>query len=559
MSNQSQAISTSDQDTASNGQLNGQKLKTLLEAGLTWLKTNQDLVNSLNVFPVPDGDTGTNMVLTMQAAYEEIARSEEYNIGQVAHAIAQGALLGARGNSGVILSQILRGFARTLDNKDTMSSETFVEALTEARNTAYKGVVRPVEGTILTVSSDMAKAAQEALKETKNLKEILAKVIEAANKSVEHTPELLPILKQAGVVDSGGKGLFFILEGMQRFLNGEDLCSPLTQIKPLSVMQMEHTMEAVEPGQDFEVVLDFKPYEDLNLEKFYDDLSELGTSIQLGEGDGIYRMHIHVPTENRYAPIDYTMGIGLVQKVIIENLLAMVNEQPTGPQPIELKTFEPGQIAVVTVSPGLGISRIFASLGIAAVVEGGQTMNPSAQEIMESFESLPTEHVIILPNNKNIIMAAQSAGKLSSKKVAVIPSVNIPGGLSAMLRYMPHGDFDQMVDAMHDALTEVDTGEITIATRTAEINGVQVKKGEIIALYNGKLVQCTKSLEETVFKLLVIADTEDKERITLFYGDNITREEVDHIADKIQSQYPDHEIEIHEGSQPFYQFIIAIE
>jgi uncharacterized protein len=559
MSNQPQAVSSTDQQNASNGQLDGQKLKTLIEAGLTWLRTNQELVNSLNVFPVPDGDTGTNMVLTMQAAYDEIARSEEYNIGKIAHAIAQGALLGARGNSGVILSQLLRGFARTLDEMDTMSSEAFVQALTEARNTAYKGVVRPVEGTILTVSSDMATAAKKALKETKDLNEILTKVIEAANKSVENTPELLPILKQAGVVDSGGKGLFFILEGMTRFMNGEDLCSPLTQVKPLSVMQMEHTMEAVEPGQDYEIVLDFKPFEDLNLEKFYDDLSEMGTSIQLGEGDGMYRMHIHVPTENRYAPIDYTMGIGEVQKVAIENLLAMVNENPTGPQPIELKTFEPGQIAIATVSPGLGISKIFASLGIAAVVEGGQTMNPSAQEIMESFEKLPTDHVIILPNNKNIIMAAESASKLSTKNVAVIPSVNIPGGLSAMLRYMPHGNFDQMVEAMHEALTEVDTGEVTIATRTAEINGVQVNEGEIIALYNGKLVLSSNNLEDAVLKLLVTADTDEKERVTLFYGENISRDEVDQIADHIQSKYPDHEIEIHEGSQPFYQFIIAIE
>jgi uncharacterized protein len=559
MSNETQAMSSSDQQTASQGQLDGQKLKILIEAGLTWLKTNQELVNSLNVFPVPDGDTGTNMVLTMQAAFEEIARSEEFNIGIVAHEIAQGALLGARGNSGVILSQILRGFARTLDKMDTMSGETFVKALTEARNTAYKGVVRPVEGTILTVCSDMAIAAQEALKETGELKQILAKVIDAANDSVEHTPELLPILKQAGVVDSGGKGLFFIIEGMQRYLNGEDLCSPLAQVKPLSVMQMEHTMEAVEPGQDFEIVLDFTPYEDLNLEKFYDDLSEMGSSIQLGEGDGMYRMHIHVPTEKRYAPIDYTMEIGLIQKITIENLLAMVNEIPTGPQPIELKPFEPGQIAVAIVSPGPGLSRIFASLGIAAVVEGGQTMNPSAQEIMESFEELPTENVIILPNNKNIIMAAQSASKLSSKKVVVIPSVNIPGGLSAMLRYMPNGDYDQMVEAMNEALTEVDTGEITTATRTAEINGVNVKKGEIIALFNGKLVQSSKSLDKTVMKLLEVASTDEKERVTLFYGDNISRGEVDQIADQIQVSYPEHEIEIHEGGQPFYQFIIAIE
>ncbi|HNZ13314.1 MAG TPA: DAK2 domain-containing protein, partial [Anaerolineaceae bacterium] len=292
--------------------LDGQGLKTLVEAALTWLKTNQQTVNALNVFPVPDGDTGTNMLLTLQAAYNEVANSGERNVGKMAHAIAQGALMGARGNSGVILSQIWRGFARGLDSLDVMDAAIMVRALIESRNTAYKGVVRPVEGTILTVIKDVSIAAEQALAETQDLNLLLEQIVQAADVSVKHTPELLPILKQAGVVDSGGKGLFFIFEGMLRYLKDQPLETATTTVMPLAAMQLEETMEAVEAGQDFEVVVDFRPNEPLNLESFYAELSEMGTSIQVGEGDGFYRMHIHVPTENRYLPIDYTMKIGAV-------------------------------------------------------------------------------------------------------------------------------------------------------------------------------------------------------------------------------------------------------
>jgi uncharacterized protein len=540
--------------------LDGQGLRELIIAGMTWLKTNQQLVNSLNVFPVPDGDTGTNMLLTMQAAYNEIANMGEKNVGKMAHAIAQGALMGARGNSGVILSQLFRGFARSLDSIDTMDAPDFIKALNEAKITAYKGVVRPVEGTILTVAKDMAGEAEKALTETQDLNILLERVVTAADISVKHTPDLLPILKQAGVVDSGGKGLFFILEGMLRFLNGQTLDVAVTTVQPLSAMQMENTMEQVEEGQDFEVVVDFRPGDELNLEKFYGELSEMGTSIQVGEGDGMYRMHIHVPTEKRYAPIDYIMGLGTITKVAMENLLAQMNQTERERTPkLHFSPVEPGQIAVVAISPGIGISRIFASLGVTAIVEGGQTMNPSTEEILQAFENLATDKVIILPDNKNIIMAAQSAATMTVKKVAVIPTKTVPQGLSAMLRANPDGEFDMVVKEMTHALEDVDTGEITTATRTVEINGVDVHEGEIIALLNGKVVLSAHSVEEGCLKLLEKARAEDRERITLFYGDNISKNEVNGIVDKVRASYPSHEIELHEGGQPHYQFIIAIE
>lgn len=541
--------------------IDGQALKRLVEAALSWLKTNQQTVNALNVFPVPDGDTGTNMVLTMQAAYDEIATSPEHNFGKMAHAVAHGALMGARGNSGVILSQIWRGFARSLDNQDNLDSPSLVRAFAEARDTAYKGVVRPVEGTILTVAKDVAAAAENAFADTDDLRTIMDHIVTAADQSVQHTPELLPILKEAGVVDSGGLGLFYILEGMLRFTQGQSLDTAVATVKPLAMMNLEHTWEVVEPGQDFEVVVDFRPDTDLDLESFYRDLEQMGTSIQVGEGDEIYRLHIHVPTEKRYEPIDYTMSMGTITKVAIENLVAQMEElqKSDGGGKLTLAPVEPDQIAVVAVSPGPGIARVFASLGVAALVEGGQTMNPSTKEIINAFENLPTDKVIILPNNKNIILAAQATTELTAKKVSVIPSCTVPQGLAAMLRLIPHDDFEKVVEEMNTAMNEVETGEITTATRNVEIDGVAVQEGKIIALLNGKLVLATSTLQEACLGLLEKAHANHFELITLFYGADIPKHEVNRIADVIRINYPDQEIEVQDGGQPHYQFIVSIE
>jgi uncharacterized protein len=388
----------------------------------------------------------------------------------------------------------------------------------------------------------------------------LETIVDEANRSVENTPELLPILKQAGVVDSGGKGLAIILEGMLRFLKGLSLESSAAVVQPLTAMSIDEAMEEIEPGQDFEVVVDFEPSTPLDLDKFYADLSEMGTSIQVGEGDGMYRMHIHVPLDKRYEPIEYTMTLGTITKVAMENLIAQMESRKTDLEPeIQFSPVEPGDIAIVTVSPGKGLSRIFASLGVAAIVEGGQTMNPSTEEILKSFEDLPTEKIVILPNNKNIILAAQNAADVSVKNVVVIPTKTIPQGLNAMLRHDPGGNLENVAVEMQEAIEEVETGEITTATRSVEINGVKVEQGEVISLLNGKLIASSQQLDQACLDLLAAAKTEDRERITLFYGENITIEEVNLVAEKISAVYPSHEIEIHEGNQPHYQLIIAIE
>ena len=541
--------------------IDGQMLKELAEASLTWLKTNQQTVNSLNVFPVPDGDTGTNMVLTMQAAWDEIANSPEHNVGKIAHAIAHGALMGARGNSGVILSQLWRGFARALDTHELLDASGLVHAFAIGRDTAYKGVVRPVEGTILTVAKDAAAACETAASQTNDLVEMLSLIVPAMDDSVQSTPGLLPVLREAGVVDAGGKGLFFIVEGMLRHLQGLPIDSPLTTVQPLAALNLENTLESIEPGQDYEVVVDFRPSGALNLESFYNTLEEMGTSIQVGEGEGIYRMHIHVPTEKRYEPIDYTMSLGTITKVAIENLMVQMEDiqRRAGKTKLTLAPVEPGQIAVVAVAPGPGIARVFASLGVSAIVEGGQTMNPSTQEIINAFENLPTDHVIILPNNKNIILAAQTAMQLTVKKIAVVPSRTVPQGLAAMLRLAPDGNLEKVAAEMTAALDEVLTGEITIATRSVEMDGVQVKEGQVIALLDGKLVLSSSDLEDAVLHLLDFAHAERFELVTLFFGADLPRREVDHIADLIRTRFPEQEIEVQDGGQPHYSFILSIE
>src|SRR5215212_9564942 len=554
------AVDTARVEKLRRQQINGQSMKRLVEAGLIWLRTNQQTVNALNVFPVPDGDTGTNMVLTMQSAWNEIKDLGHRSITDMAGAVSKGALMGARGNSGVILSQLWRGFSRGVHGHDTLDAATLVKAFSEARETAYKGVVRPVEGTILTVARAIALATETALASTQDPIELLEIAVKAADEAVQKTPDLLPVLKQAGVVDSGGKGLFFILEGMLRHVHGESLETPTMTVQPISSMQMEDAMETVEEGQDYEVVVDFMPSNGFDLQKFYARLEQMGTSIQVGEGEGMYRMHIHVPLDKRYEPIDYIMGIGTITKVAMENLLAQMDDiQKEKASRIQCAAVEPGQIAVVVVSPGAGSSKIFASLGAAAVVEGGQTMNPSTQDILNSFEHLPTDKIIILPNNKNIVMAANQAKGVTVKQVAVVPSKTIPQGLAAMLSLQPDGDLASVADKMTKALGNVLTGEITVATRSVEIDDVKVESGQVIALLDGKLVASAGSVEEGCLAFLEKANGEKHELVTLFYGENMTHAEANRVADAIKKKYSNLEVEVQEGGQPHYQFIISVE
>lgn len=540
--------------------IDGAQFRVLMNAGLTWLRTNQESVNALNVFPVPDGDTGTNMVLTLQAAIDEITDVSNNDVGTLAGKLAHGALMGARGNSGVILSQIWRGFSKGIEKCQNLNGADLVEGLKQARDTAYKGVVKPVEGTILTVCKDMALAGEQHLKETEDPYQLLKLITEAAKVSVDYTPELLDVLKEAGVVDAGGKGLMIIFEGMVRFVEGEPLDIEPVHVKPLSMIGQQEAMNSAEPGQDYEVIVDFEPHEPLVLESFYEDLEKIGTSIQVGEGDGMYRMHIHVPTDKRYEPIDYTMTLGTISKVHIENLMIQMGPGAGAKEePIKLASVGPDDIALITISPGIGFSRIFASLGAAAIVGGGQTMNPSTQEILEAFEDLPTDKIIILPNNKNILMAAKSAAEVSVKQVKVIPTITVPQGLAAMLRLIPGQELENVAADMESAIKEIESGEITTSVRDVEIDGITVKEGEIISLHNGKLVASNKNLSDGCLIFLEIAKAEEFELLTMFYGENTTLEKAQEMAEMIEGKYPDLEVELQYGGQPHYQFILSIE
>ena len=542
--------------------IDGRILRQLTEAALTWLRTNQQLVNALNVFPVPDGDTGTNMTLTMQSAMDALGETSEASVGKVAKAVAHGALMGARGNSGVILSQLWRGFARALDGAPTADAQLLARAFHEARNTAYKGVVHPVEGTILTVAKDNARAAQEALEAgATSALDILERVVKEADASVQRTPDLLPVLREAGVVDSGGKGLFFILEGMLRSIYGLPLDQALACVQPLSALKLQDATESIEPGQDWEVVIDFRPSSPLDAQAFYARLEEIGTSIQVGEGDGIYRMHIHVPTHAKAEPEKYVETLGTIKRVMFENLMEQMAEQSVqaASSVFKLATVTPGELAVVAVAPGSGIAEVFASLGVAAIVEGGQTMNPSTQDILNAVDALPTDQVIVLPNNKNIVLAAQQASALTAKTLAVVPTTSVPQGIAALLALDPEGELQAVTQAMNQAAGDIKTVELTVATRSVDLDGVEVREGQVIGLLNGKLAVSGDDLEVVLLQALEKAGAPQAELISLYYGAGLTAIQANKLGDRVRETWPRLEVEIVRGGQPHYQFIASLE
>jgi hypothetical protein len=339
------------------------------------------------------------------------------------------------------------------------------------------------------------------------------------------------------------------------------LDTPLATVQPLSALNLDAAMQGVEEGQDYEVVVDFFPGKEFEVNKFYSRLEQMGTSIQVGEGEGMYRMHIHVPLDKRYEPVDYIMGIGTITKVAMENLMAQMDDvsSRTRTAKLDLAPVEPGQIAVVVVSPGVGLSRIFASLGAAAIVEGGQTMNPSTQDLLTAFENLPTDKIIILPNNKNIVMTANQAREVTVKSLEVVPSKSISQGLAAMLVHDPNGDLHTVAGKMTNSLTTVRTGEITVATRSTSIDGVTVEVGQAIGLLDGKLVNAAATTEEAVLGLLKLAKAEDHELITMIFGEDLAAARANQIADLVRQSYPRLEIELQDGGQPHYPFILSIE
>ena len=541
----------------------GLLLKQMTGAGMGWLNYNRETVNQMNVFPVPDGDTGTNMSLTMRKAYDQVALVNDKHVGNVSGGIAQGALMGARGNSGVILSQWWRGFARGLEGHDEFDSALFAQACTVAVEAAYKSVVEPVEGTILTVSRRAMEAVRDHARAERDLIVLFEAKVEAGYDAVRHTPEQLPVLKKAGVVDSGGLGLVYIFEGMLRFLRGEEIPTQ----EQASQGQAANWQEALEPedadGYGYDVQFLMRGRE-MDVAAVRQAISEIGWSTLVVGDDELIKVHVHVHDPG--VPLTYAIGQGVaLDDVVVENMQRQYEayvEQRIARETDEMQRVE--NVGVITVATGQGVKRIFGDeLGAAFVIEGGQTMNPSTEDFLAAIHAVPNSSVVLLPNNKNIILAAEQAASLAQdKQVRVIPSRTIPQGISAMIEYnnLPDTcDLNEVVAAMKAVLTAVVSGEVTRATRSAEFGDVVVREGQYIGLVNGELVVAGYDMVELVRDLLRKAGADERERVTVYYGESIPAVQAQALVDVLSTDFPNHEFEMINGGQPLYPYLISIE
>ena len=547
---ETQALSPQQGEIKEINSCSGGGLRQALEASTTWLERHVQTINALNVYPVPDGDTGTNMLLTMRAALEELNNSSAQSASAVAHTVSYGALMGARGNSGVILSQLFRGLARSLDKKKTFTALELAQAMKEASATAYKGVIKPVEGTILTVAREAADAAAAAAEERNNLLYVLERTVAEARHSVARTPSLLSVLADAGVVDAGGQGLFVILEGALRLLQGR----AVEAVPELAAAIDLRAFEGQEYGYDTQFVIQG---ENLNVEEIREAIATMGDSVLVVGDSNTVKVHLH--TDEPGTPLNYAAGWGSLKEIVVENMQEQYEEFILGQTRPPLLAEELGDIAILVVAPGAGLASVFESLGASAVVPGGQSMNPSTQELLEAIESLNAEKVIVLPNNGNIIMTAQQARELSQKKVVVVPTKTIPQGVSAVLAFNYQADLETNAQMMQRATHGVQTTEITTATRAAQINGVSVEEGEIIGLLNGALTASGNTLEEVVQEMLRQMKADEHEIITIYCGEGIAGTEPERLADEIRASYPDQEVELVDGGQPHYHYILSAE
>lgn len=560
--------------------LDGHDLKQMVLAGLVWLRQHQAMINALNVFPVPDGDTGTNMTLTMTSAWEEIANLQESMAGQMANKMAHGALMGARGNSGVILSQIWRGFARGLDDKAQLASADIALAMRNAAETAYKGVVKPVEGTILTVVREVAEDISAVATDVADVEQIFSRMVQQAKASVARTPSLLPVLRQAGVVDAGGQGLTVILEGMWRYLKGLPLDehARLDQVVDLDAgasAAIDDALDAVHIHFDSSYPYDVQfivVAQDMNVEAIRAQIEQMGDCALIVGDPLTIKVHVHVHDPG--IPISYGATLGSLRDVVVEDMQAQYQEFIAGREqhsildPVVALAAEAlpediPHIGVVVVAAGQGLAEVFKSLGASAIIEGGQTMNPSTAQIVAAVEQLASPKVIILPNNKNILMAAQQAAEVAEKsgekEVAVVPTRTIPQGVTALLTLDQNTTLDGNVTTMLDAFKAVITGEVTWATRNVKLNGITVHEGDAIGLLDGVLVVDTASFDEAVHWLLAEADLDERELVTLYFGEGVTVEQAQALADELANAYADLEFEVIAGLQPHYPYIISIE
>ncbi len=530
--------------------IDGQELKQVLAASTAWLERHAAYVNSLNVFPVPDGDSGTNMLLTMQAAMKEAESSPDHSAAAICAALSRGALLGARGNSGVILSQIIRGFTRSIEQVEAITARDFAVAIVEGSRMAYKGVVKPVEGTILTVVREAADAAMVSASKTDDLRRVLSDTVDAARASVVKTPTLLPVLKEAGVVDAGGQGLLVILEGALKFLNGE----------PMEMAAAGRGAQALEKisreeGWGFDIQFHIRGA-NLDVDAIRDKIASMGESALIVGDSSLIKVHVHAPAPG--AILDYGCSVGVLSNVVVENMQEQyIDFMAARGNPVKAEDI--AGMTTIAVVPGAGLARVFESLGVGVIVAGGQTMNPSTEDILKAIEQAKTDQVIVLPNNRNIIPAAEQAKALTKKRAAIIPTQTIPQGIAALLGFNFQSDLETNVKAMARAAQNVQTAEITTATRTASLDGIEVKAGQVIGLIDGTLAGADEDRSALALRMLHQMRADEKEIVTFYYGDSVTAKEAEGLAVQVSKKFPSQQVEIINGGQPHYHYIISVE
>ncbi|PLR77597.1 hypothetical protein CU633_09315 [Bacillus sp. V3-13] len=550
--------------------LDGIRFAEMVIQGANHLSANAKMVDALNVFPVPDGDTGTNMNLSMTSGAKEVKNNVQQHIGQVGMALSKGLLMGARGNSGVILSQLFRGFSKHIEQKPSIMAAEFASALESGVETAYKAVMKPVEGTILTVAKDAARKAVQAAKKETDLVAVMEEVLKEAKASLNRTPDLLPVLKEVGVVDSGGQGLVLVYEGFLAELKGEKLPDSPSLPRMDDLVSAEHhknvhshiNTEDIEFGYCTEFMVKFEaaklaksPFSE---DAFRRDLSQYGDSLLVIADEELVKVHIH--SERPGDVLSYGQKYGSLINMKIENMRQQhSNLVETNLKPLVSETKEKQEYGIVTVSMGKGIAELFRSIGAHAVIEGGQTMNPSTEDIVKAIKEVNAKKVIILPNNKNIIMAAEQAAEVTDEEVIVIASKTVPQGLSALLAFNPGADLSENRRAMSEALKAVKTGQITYAVRDTSIDGLAIEKGDFMGIAEGKIVVKDKDKIKSAKELLTNLIDEDTEILTILKGEDASDDDVQTLVSFIEETNEDIEIEVHNGEQPLYAFIFAVE
>lgn len=548
--------------------INGIQFADMVKMGAHHLFQNADYVDALNVFPVPDGDTGTNMNLSMTSGAKETAAHTGEHVGKTAQALSKGLLMGARGNSGVILSQLFRGFGKSVESYDTLNAKQFAQALNYGVETAYKAVMKPVEGTILTVAKDAAKKAVEVSETEDDIRTLMAEVVEEAKQSLNRTPDLLPVLKEVGVVDSGGQGLVFVYEGFLASLRGEALPEKTVATSMDDLVSAEHHKSVQGFMDTADIEFGFCTEFMVRLEEgkkafdetqFRNDLSAFGDSLLVISDEEVAKIHIHSETPGDV--LTYGQQYGDLIKIKIENMREqhseIVGDDFAKEPPSKKQEVHP--YAVVTVAMGSGVSDLLKSLGASAVIEGGQTMNPSTEDIVKAIEAVGAERVLILPNNKNIVMAAEQAAEVLGIEAAVVPTKTIPQGMAAILAFNPQATVEENQKNMTNAFAHVKTGQVTFAVRDTSIDGVEIKKDDFMALAEGKIILSNPSREESATSLAKALIDEDAEIVTIIYGEEVSEEEANAFATFIEEQYEDVEVEVYNGKQPLYPYILSVE